>query len=358
MTWESRGPPPLTAMPYSIIEQLRHHHDFSGIDPKNVKRTTYVILLTSTAMIAEIVAGTLTGSMALTADGWHMATHAFALGITWFAWSMANRYKHSSTFSFGTGKFGILSAWTSALFLAATSIMMIVDSIDRLLNPLPIHFQEAIIVAVLGLIVNAISITILHKGGADSALHGHHHDHGDHHTHDRHHHDHHPLESDSHNHSDHHQHHHHEHHHDHNMHAAYLHVIADAMTSIFAIVALLTGMYFGWNFMDPIMGIVGALMIAHWSWGLLRSSGMILLDGTQDDSLRQEVVHAITSDNHSEIGDLHIWHLNSNDFAAAISIVTDASQTPLTYAERLQQIDRLKHTTIEVHSVTPPHSAT
>jgi len=304
------------------LKQIRHEHDFDGVTQENEKKTLQVIILTGLTMFGEIIAGVLTGSMALLADGWHMGTHAFALGITYFAYVMARKFSNSSKFGFGTGKVGILSAYTSALFLGGTAIYMMVESVGRFIHPVPIAFDEAILVAIVGLAVNVLSIWLLHGKGEH-----HHHDHDHSHHHDHHHHD-----------------------HDHNLRAAYLHVVADALTSVLAIVALVTGKFFGWVFLDPVMGIVGGVLIAKWAWGLLRSSAFILLDGNGNKDVHEAVVNAIQSDGDSVVGDLHIWPLNSNDFAATITVVTKESRTPSDYCSRLSEISKLKHTTIEIHN--------
>ncbi len=305
-----------------VIRRTRHEHQFDGVNHENEKRTLRVIILTGVTMVVEIVAGTLTGSMALLADGWHMGTHAFALGITYAAYVMARRFAGSPRFGFGTGKFGVLSGYTSALFLGATAIYMIVESVTRFINPVTIAFNEAIIVAVGGLVVNVVSIWMLHAGDTHHGDHGHHHDHHSSHDHQK---------------------------HDHNMRAAYLHVVADALTSILAIVALIAGKFLGWAVLDPVMGIVGALLIAKWAWGLLRSSALILLDGNDDRSISTAIVDAIESDSDSIVGDLHVWPLNSTDLAAAITVVAKENRSPMEYCSRLSDLARLKHTTIEVH---------
>lgn len=310
-------------MHVDTIRQISHEHDFNGHAHDNEKKTLKVIILTGITMCVEIIAGVLTGSMALLADGWHMGTHAFALGITYFAYVMARRYSGSSKFGFGTGKFGILSGYTSALILGGTALYIIVESFGRFFNPVRISFDEAILVAIVGLAVNVLSIWMLH--GKETT----HHDHSHHRDHDHGH-----------------------HHHDHNLRAAYLHVLADALTSVLAIVALVSGKFFGWAFLDPVMGIVGGIMIARWAWGLLRSSAFILLDGNGDKDTRDAVVNAIESDGDSVVGDLHIWPLNSNVLAAAITVVTKENRNPSEYCSRLSHIARLKHTTIEIHNCT------
>ena len=307
------------------IRQISHEHDFEGKAHDNEKRTLKVIVLTGITMCVEIIAGVLTGSMALLADGMHMGTHAFALGITYFAYVMARRFSGSTKFGFGTGKFGILSGYTSALFLGGTALYMIVESFKRFFKPVPIAFDEAIVVAIVGLAVNVLSIWML--GGKETNHHDHsHHDENDQ---DRSH-----------------------HHHDHNLRAAYLHVLADALTSVLAIFALVSGKFFGWSFLDPAMGIVGGVMIARWAWGLLRSSAFILLDGNRDKDIRDTVIHAIESDGDSLVSDLHIWPLNSNALAAAITVVTEEKRNPPDYRSRLLHITQLKHATIEIHHCT------
>ncbi|MFZ5951141.1 MAG: CDF family Co(II)/Ni(II) efflux transporter DmeF, partial [Candidatus Rifleibacteriota bacterium] len=214
------------------INNELHSHDFGGHALENEKRTFNVIILTGITMLVEIAAGILTGSMALLADGWHMSTHAFALGITYFAYVMARKYQGSSVFGFGTGKFGILSGYTSALFLGATAVYMIAESVERLITPVVIAFDQAILVAVIGLIVNVFSIWLLHSGEGDHS-HDHDHDHDHHQNHEDQDHQNGSLDHDHHDHD----------HHDHNIRAAYLHVIADAFTSVLAIVALISGKY-------------------------------------------------------------------------------------------------------------------
>ena len=314
-------------MHVDTLKQISHEHDFGGHSQDNEKRTLKVILLTGITMCVEIIAGILTGSMALLADGWHMGTHAFALGITYFAYVMARRFSGSSKFGFGTGKFGLLAGYTSALFLGGTAIYMIAESFRRFFNPVTISFDEAILVAIVGLAVNVLSIWMLHSKEASHHGHSHHHDH----DHDQGH-----------------------HHHDHNLRAAYLHVLADALTSVLAIVALVSGKFLGWSFLDPVMGIVGGILIARWAWGLLRSSAFILLDGNTDSKVRDAVVNAIESDGDSRVSDLHVWPLNSNALATAITIVTRENRTPLEYGSRLAHITRLKHSTIEIHHCTNP----
>jgi cation diffusion facilitator family transporter len=276
----------------------------------NETKTLRVVILTLATMVIEVAAGYLTGSMALLADGWHMGTHAFALGITWFAYILARKHAQSPVFSFGTGKFGILAGYTSALFLGVAALSMLYQSAERLIFPVAIAFNEAIVVAVLGLVVNAASIAIMHG-------HGHGHDHG--------------------------------HQHDHSFRAAYLHVIADALTSVLAIAALLTGKYLGWTFLDPIMGVVGGLLILRWAWSLLKQTGHILLDGSAPEDLQGQIRTALEEDDDSLVTDLRVWYLGSHDLAAMANIETGRALSPADYRRRLEKIHGLHHITVEVH---------
>ena len=220
-----------------------HNHDFTPHNHQGERRTWYVLMLTLSAMFAEIIAATLFGSMALLADGWHMGTHAAAFCITLFAYRYAKKHAQSGKYSFGAGKVSVLGGFTSAIALGIVAIAMFVESIHRLFNPETIQFNEAIMVAILGLTVNVASIFLLHD---DHHHHHHEHDHHDHH-----------------------------HHHDHNLKAAYMHVLADTLTSVLAIVALFVGKYLGWHWLDAAMGIVGGLVIGKWTWGLLQQTCLL-----------------------------------------------------------------------------------
>lgn len=277
-----------------------------------------MVLLTAVMMVVEIAAGYLYGSMALLADGWHMGTHVAALGISLFAYRYARSHARNPYYSFGTGKVSSLGGFASAIALAVVSLLMGLESVERLLAPQSIHFNEAIVVASIGLAVNLASAWLL-QGGTDHAHH-HHHDHGGHH-----------------------------HHHDHNLRAAYLHVLADALTSVLAIVALLCGKAFGWLWMDALMGIVGAIVIARWSFGLIRETSGVLLDGMPDRQLAAIVQRTIESDSDNRISDLHLWRVGPNRFAAIISLVTHHPRNPDHYKRLLEGLDGLVHTTIEVN---------
>ncbi len=272
-----------------------------------------MVLLTAFMMVIEIAAGYHYGSMALLADGWHMGTHVAALSISLFAYSYARRHAKNPSFSFGTGKVGSLGGFASAIALAVVALLMGLESTERLLFPQSIRFNEAIVVAVVGLIVNLVSAWMLQDG--HSHAHGHDHDH----------------------------------HHDHNLRAAYLHVIADALTSVLAIVALLCGKVFGWAWMDALMGMVGAIIISKWSLGLIRGTSGVLLDATPDNELSDEIRQAIESDSDNRISDLHLWCVGPNQFAAIISLVTHDPREPEYYKGLLADLDGLSHTTIEVN---------
>ncbi|MDT8441434.1 MAG: CDF family Co(II)/Ni(II) efflux transporter DmeF [Desulfuromonadales bacterium] len=317
------------------VEKFAHRHASAEGSAANEQRTLLVVLLTGTAMAVEIIAGHWTGSMALLADGWHMGTHAFALGISYTAYLLARKYRHAEAFTFGTGKFGVLAGYTSAVFLAIAALWMMAESVIRLINPVQIAFTEAIWVTLAGLAVNLASVLILHQPG-------HHHDHSHGHDQER---EHRP-----------HQHEQHAGHaqHDHNYRAAYLHVIADTLTSIFALIALLSGRFLGWTFLDPVMGIVGGLLISRWAYLLLKTTGLILLDGGMDDALRSQARSLIEADNESRVADLHLWRVGSKDMALVASVVTGAGRRAEEYRSRLEALHGLVHVNVEVHPCDDP----
>jgi cation diffusion facilitator family transporter len=307
-----------------------HEHSF-GQDKKRSSetRTIIVILITASMMCIEIVAGLAYGSMALLADGLHMASHTAALSISAYAYYFARKRAHDRSFSFGTGKVNSLGGYTGAILLLIFALMMVYESIHRLLKPEDILYNQAILVAVIGLIVNGASMLIL---GHDE-----HHHHGhDHHGHDHHGHDHHG----------------HDHHgHDHNLRAAYLHVLADTLTSFLAIIALLAAKFYAWNWMDPIMGIIGAILITKWSIGLLKQSGNVLLDRQGPDHLVKSVEKVIKSmPSKPEIVDLHIWLIGPNIFSAAITVLANEEKCiGCLIKSEIKNISAIVHTTIEVH---------
>ena len=294
------------------VDHWQHDHHFHQDSHQAERNTHRVILLTLVMMVIEILAGWLSGSMALLADGWHMGTHVFALGITAAAYAYSRRHAADPSYSYGTGKVGVLSGYTSAILLAGVAALMIGESLERLIHPNAIHFNEALLVAVIGLIVNLASAVMLQAGEEG---HGHNH---------------------------------HGHHHDHNLKAAYLHVIADALTSVTAIAALLCGKYFGWLWLDPTMGIVGAIIIGIWAWGLVKDTSTILLDRQPDVTINQQIRETLENDR-TKVADLHVRHISAHALAAEITVVGREPQTPVTYKEKLHKFKNLQHITIETH---------
>lgn len=308
------------------IEHLSHDHVFLGDShDAHASRTRWVVALTAAMMVVEVVAGLMTGSMALLADGIHMATHAGALGVAAFAYSFARRHASNPRYTFGTGKVGELAGFASALLLAVFAFGIAVQSIERFFQPASIAYSEAIAIAVLGLLVNIASAWLL---GAD-----HHHGHGHDHSHDHGH---------SHGHAD------------NNLRSAYVHVLADALTSVLAIGALLAGRFLGWVWMDAAMGLVGAVVIARWSWSLMRDTGAVLVDATATTDLEREVREAIEDDD-ARIADLHVWQVGPGKFAAIVSLVAEAPLPPKTYADRARVHEELVHITVETHCCPGAH---
>jgi cation diffusion facilitator family transporter len=321
------------------IAAFAHPHNYLGEQhDRHERRTWFVVILTAAMMVAEIIGGRLYGSMALVADGWHMSTHAGALGIAALAYRFARRHTHDPRFTFGTGKLGELAAFASAVILLIVALLIGYESVDRLRAPIAIDFDQAIFIAVIGLIVNLASAWLLQ----DQDHHGHSHGH---HQHDRHGHDDHG-----------HDHHSHAGHADHNIRAAYLHVLADAMTSVLAIVALGAGRLYGWSFLDPVMGIVGALVIVSWSIGLLRSAGAVLVDAMPDRALAIAVRRRLEI-NGDLVSDLHLWRLGPGHTALIAAVVSDHPQAPGAYKERLRGVAGLSHITVEVHRCEGAHKA-
>ncbi|WP_288991137.1 CDF family Co(II)/Ni(II) efflux transporter DmeF [uncultured Sphingopyxis sp.] len=297
-----------------------HDHDFLGAShDANARRTLWVVLLTAVMMVGEIVAGYLTGSMALLADGFHMATHAGALGLAAIAYRYARTHRHDPRFSFGTGKVGDLTGFASALILGIFALGIAVESTMRLIDPVAVDFSAAALVAVIGLVVNIVSALLLMGGH-------HHHDH--HHAHDDHAHGHHA-------------------HHgaDNNLKSAYFHVLADALTSVLAIAALLAGRYLGLGWMDPMMGIVGALVIARWSWSLMRDTAEVLLD-TTDATIAATLRSRIDAAAGVRLTDLHVWRVGPDACAAIVEVEGAMSAADL--RARLADIRQLAHLTVAV----------
>lgn len=336
------------------IREWQHDHGFGQdrVQPGE-RRTLLVVALTLPMMVAEIAAGLLFGSMALLADGLHMGSHAAALGIAVVAYGYARRHAHDRRFSFGTGKVNALAGFASAVVLALFALAMAWESGLRFLHPVAIAFDEAILVAILGLAVNAVSVVVLsdrHPAGSHAdGGHGHAGTHGHDHGHDHEHraHDHHGHDHD-HGH-DHHGHHHSiGHHHDHNLRGAYLHVMADALTSVLAIVALCAGKYLGLGWLDAAMGLLGAAIVLRWAWGLVRTTAGVLLDEQAPASVRDAVARAIESRDDNRISDLHIWSIGPGRYAATISVVTDAPRPPEHYKDLLPAGLGLVHPIVEV----------
>ena len=320
-----------------------HSHSF-GLDRRRPgeRRTLIVALLTAVTMVVEVVAGIAFGSMALLADGLHMASHAVALGLAVLAYIYCRRHAGDPRFAFGTGKVNSLGGYTSALLLAGFALYMAVESVTRLVTPVPIVYDAAIVVAVIGLIVNGVSVFILdvrhhapdqsaeaHRHGAEAG--GHHHGHGHSHGQDH---------SHGHGHSHGHQ--------DHNLRGAYLHVLADALTSMLAIVALVAGKYLGTVWMDPAMGIVGAILVGRWAYGLLRDSGHTLLDRQAPATARDAIRRSVERFRDTRVVDLHVWSIGPGLFAAELAVVSHEPEEPSVYKELLSDAG-LAHITIEVH---------
>lgn len=296
---------------------LAHSHQFGSHHSNGEKRTFYVLLLTVIAMFVEIISGKIFGSMALLADGWHMGTHAAAFCITLFTYRYAKRHAQNDDFSYGTGKVSVLGGFSSAVALGIVALMMFSESLVRLFDPQKIQFNEAIFVAVIGLVVNFVSMMLLHND--------HHHDH----SHD----------------------HHDDHHQDHNLRAAYMHVLADTLTSILAIIALIVGKYVGWNWLDAVMGMVGAIVITRWAIGLLKHTSPILLDTAIDKKYRDSVIAVIRP--HADIIDLHIWKVSADHHAASLILSSKSNKSIDDYRQLLSKFDKIHHLTVELHSAKP-----
>lgn len=296
---------------------VRHSHVFDEGNPLAEKKTKLALLLTLVMMVAEIAGGYIYNSMALLADGWHMSSHALALGMAVLAYTFARRYAKDSRFAFGTWKIEILGSYTSALFLVVVAILMFTHSIERLINPADIHYNQAISIAFIGLAINLICAWLLKDDH-------HHHDHE--HSHDHHH-----------------------QHEDLNLKAAYMHVIADAATSVLAIIALFVGKYFGASWLDPVMGIAGACLIIVWSFGLIKATGKILLDAEMDVPVVEEIKDAIAeSDIPAILCDLHVWQVGKGKFACIVGIIAPPNSSPEYFRSLLAVHEELVHITIEL----------
>jgi cation diffusion facilitator family transporter len=314
------------------LSQWTHDHVFDGGSQAAERGTRLVMWITAAMMVVEITAGWWFNSMALLADGWHMSSHTLAIGLSAFAYSAARKYAKDPRFAFGTWKIEILAGYTSAVSLLGIAALMAFSSIERLFSPEPIHYRDAIIIAVIGLVVNVVCAFIL----GDAHHHGHGHDHGHHHGHD------HGHEA-----GDHH------HHHDLNLKSAYVHVIADAATSVLAIAALFGGWKFGWSWLDPAMGIVGAVLVAVWAKNLIVDTGKVLLDREMDAPVVEEIREVVEAGVHggdTRIVDLHVWRIGRQSYACALGVVTrDPALSANALRARLAVHEEIVHSTIEIH---------
>jgi cation diffusion facilitator family transporter len=308
-------------------KRFRHSHDFVRDFSKGERRTRIVIAITGAMMVVEITAGLVSHSMALLADGWHMSTHVTAFLITAIAYYFTRRHSSNAQFSFGTGKIGVLGGFASAVILSVVALLMAGESVRRLFVPLSIHFNEAIGIACIALAVNLTCALLLKED------HSHPHDehgHGHHHSHDR----------------------------DLNLRAAYLHVLADAFTTLLAIGALTSGKFLGWAWLDPVVGLVGSGVVFSWAYGLLRDTSGILLDRTPVTSdLPEEIRRTVESDEDSIVTDLHVWQVGAGKFAAIVSIVSHEPKTSDWYRELLREHEELVHVTIETRHCREHHES-
>jgi cation diffusion facilitator family transporter len=314
------------------IEDFRHAHLFLGeAHERNERKVWIVIAICAVMMIAEIVGGLWFGSVALIADGLHMSTHAGALLIAALAYTYARRYAHHDRLTFGTGKLGDLAAFTSAIALAMIAVLIGYESLARLFNPVPIAFNEAIPIAMLGLGVNVFTALLLRD---DHAHHPHHaHNHG-HHEDERHRRK--------------------QYHRDNNLRSAFVHVMADAAVSLLVIFGLLSARQFGWNWLDPVMGLIATVVILNWAWSLVRTAGAVLLDASPDASLPGKIAARLETEG-DRISDLHLWRLGPGHIAAIISLVSDHPQSPGAYKRRLSDLPDLSHLTIEIEQCPGAH---
>ncbi len=303
------------------MDRYSHDHVFNqDAQRAGEKRTLIVVIITAVMMVVEIAAGLTYGSMALLADGLHMGSHAAALGLAVFAYVISRRLASDRRFAFGVGKINSLAGFGSAVMLMGFALIMLVESTERLVNPLSIAFDQALIVATVGLVVNGVSAWVL-----ISTPHEHHHGHAHDHGHGHH------------------------HHHDHNLRGAYLHVLADALTSLLAIVALLAGKYLGVVQLDPLMGIVGGILVARWSYGLIRDASRVLLDRQADEHDVSALREAIEGKSTDRVADLHVWSIGHGILAAEIAIVSDKPREPDYYKSLIPSQLNVVHATVEVH---------
>jgi cation diffusion facilitator family transporter len=299
------------------IDHWRHSHVFDEGNPLAERNTRWAVALTAIMMVAEIIGGWAFNSMTLLADGWHMSSHALALGLSVLAYAAARRFAHDARFAFGTWKIEVLGGYTSAVFLVGVAGLMLYQSVERLIAPTPIHYDQAIVIAMIGLLVNLTCAWLLKDEHHHNDEHGHHH-----------------------------------HHHDLNQRAAYLHVLADAATSVLAIMALIGGKFWGANWLDPVMGIVGAGLVATWAYGLLHDTGRVLLDAEMGAPVVLEIRDVINaSPIKADISDLHVWRVGRGKYACILSLVVTDAAEPDYFRQQLSIHEELVHVTIEINQV-------
>lgn len=327
------------------LKPFRHSHAFGDAGAARRRRAlAQVTAITLVVMVVELAAGWWSGSLALLADGWHMGTHALALGGAVLAYQMSARAGDHAGYAFGGWKIEVLTAYTSGLALLVAAAWIAIDAVATLRTPQPIAYEEAMAVALLGLAVNLLSAWLMARSGG----HGHHHGHGHGHEHG-------DAQHDAHHHGRHDHHDHHGHHgHDHNFNAAYFHVLADAFTSVLAIAALAGGLWFGWAWLDPAVALIGAMVIGQWAIGVLRGSAKALVDATADPALRERITELVESDGDAKVADLHVWQVGAAAWSAAVAVVADRPLPAADYRARLAAIEPLRHVTVEVHRCTGP----
>jgi cation diffusion facilitator family transporter len=293
-----------------------HTHQFDEGNPLAQKRILWATILTAVMMLLEVIGGWIYNSMALLADGWHMSSHMLALGLAYFAYRSARHYAKDSRFSFGTWKIEILAGYSSAILLMVVALFMAFQSIERLFNPIDIHYNQAIPIAILGLLINLICAWLLHDD------HHHHHENEQQHEH---------------------------HHHDLNQKAAFMHVVADAVTSVFAIIALFAAKYLGWGFLDALLGIVGSILVAKWAIGLIKDTGKTLLDAEMDHPVVEEIREVIAEFALVEITDLHVWKVGKEKFSCILALATDSNLKADQVREALSIHDEIVHVSVEIN---------
>ncbi len=296
-----------------------HHHQFDEGNPLGQKRILLATILTAFMMLVEVIGGWIYKSMALLADGWHMSSHMLALGLAYFAYRTARRYAQDHRFSFGTWKIEILAGYSSAILLMVVAVLMALQSIERLLNPIDILYNQAIPIAILGLVINLICAWLLHED--------HHHHHHDH------------VHENEQMHTE----------HDLNQKAAFMHVVADAVTSVFAIIALFAAKYLDWTFLDAALGVIGSILVAKWAWGLIQETGKTLLDAEMDHPVVEEIREVIAAFPLVEMTDLHVWKVGKGKFSCILALVTDSGLNADQVREALSIHEEIVHVSVEIN---------